>query len=367
MRTPFLLRALSGSVFLVLSSCYLYPSGGNSGRQPGTTSTTVEGCRKQLTLVDGCLGPFMSETAMLREAQRRGMNIQRFDYAPPAENAKGECQTRYLNYYVPQGKPKGIFFYFHGGGGDVGSADHGNIMKSCAELCSRGYVVANIEYRRGWTGTQPLDQWCEQRDPHDEPAAHFKRERKAVLLAFEDAELAVRFAYKKAEESFGKLPSYSTGASFGGTLASYVGYGTPNLARDIKLQGVLNQYGGLAKQDPLYPTVPYFGAGGVEDDLVPFWEGRTYVSPHGEFIYGTGGLGMKLRSMGVEAYVAATCNMGHSRGAISESKLVDDFLNWLNNPRSQTKYMERVGNRGITAMPSDSCYVSWEQLGAAYR
>jgi hypothetical protein len=348
------------------SSCYLYPAEGGPGRTPGTQSSP-EGCRKKLTMINDCLGPFLTEEALAREAQKRGFTIQRFDYAAPAENAKGECQTRYLNYFIPQGTPKGLFFYFHGGGGDVGSADYTDILMSCADLCMKGYVVADIEYRRGWTGTKPLDQWCEQRDPHTEPAANYERERVAAHLSFDDAELAVRFAYQKFKERYGVLPTYTTGTSFGGTLACYVGYGTPNLAREVNLKGVLNQYGGLSVKDPLYATVPYYGAGGVADDLVPFWDGPTYVSPHGEPIYGTGGLGLKLRSKGVKAYIAATCNMGHSRGAISEPELVDNFLNWLKNPRNDTQFIERAGGKGLASVSADSCNIAWQELSVNYR
>lgn len=354
-----------------LTSCYLYPYGGagggnGPGKQPGT-STSPEGCRKKLNMVNDCLGPFLPEAALANEAAKQGFTIERFDYAAPAQNAKGECQTRYMNYFVPSGKPKGLFFYFHGGGGDVGSADYTDILQSCADLCKKGYVVADIEYRRGWTGSAPLDQWCEERDPHKESAANYDRSRISAHLSFEDAELAVRFAYQKAKASYGVLPTYTSGTSFGGTLASYVGYGTPNLAREVNLKGVLNQYGGLSVQDPLYATVPYYGAGGVLDDLVPFWEGPTFVSPDGEPIYGVGGLGEKLRSKGVDAFIAATCNMGHSRGAISESELVDDFLLWLKNPRNATTFVERTGGKGLASESADSCNVAWQQLSIQQR
>lgn len=350
--------------FGIISSCLYYPggSGGNSGTSPN-------GCRKKINLVNGCLGPFLPETTIQREAASRGLNVERMEYAPSADNAKGECQMRYINFFTPKsfsgGKPKGLFFYFHGGGGDVGSADYTEILQSCAMIADMGYIVADIEYRRGWTGTEPLDQWCDEgRDPHDESAANYDRERDAAHLSFEDAELAVRFAYDRIKKQYGVLPTYSTGTSFGGTLASYVGYGEAKLAKEVNLKGVLNQYGGLSQKDPLYATVPYFGAGGVVDDLVPFWNGPTYVSAQGEPIYGTGGLGIELRSRGVPARILATCNTGHGRGAISERELVEDFLDWVEKPSSETTFMERSNGKALAAEPADSCNVPWQTLRA---
>ena len=362
-KNSFLPSAILTLLITGMSGCYLYPTGNQSGGQTGT-QTSPDGCRKKLTMIDGCLGPFMALSTLKSEATKRGFSVERFDYAAPAQNAKGECQTRYMNYFIPSGKPKGVFFYFHWGGGDVGSADYTDILQSCASLCSMGYVVADIEYRLGWTGTKALDQWCEERDPHGESSNNYERERISAHISFEDAELAVRFAYDKAKKSYGVLPTYATGTSFGGALACYVGYGTSNLYKDINLKGVLNQYGGLSQKDPVYATVPYYGAGGVLDDLVPFWNGPTYVSPQGEPIYGVGGLGLKLRTEGIKSHISATCNTGHGRGAISEPELIQDFLDWLDYPKNTTTFMERPNSKTMPAIASDSCNVTWQQLNA---
>ena len=308
--------------------------------------------------VDGVLQPVLSDENLIKEAKRRGIEAERVYYAPPAANSKGDLQVRYYNLFYPVGYPKGVIFYAHGGGGDVGSADGPDILDLCGRLAKSGYYTVNIEYRRGWTGTEPYDNFCQRSDPFNQPPENYVRQRESALQSFEDAIAAVTHGYDKIVALEGlKPPSWATGTSFGGAIASYIGYGTPDFASYINLQGVLNQFGALSMNDPVYSTVPYMGVGGVADDLVPFWDGPTYVNPESEWVYGTGGLGLKLKSMGQDTWIIGTCDAGHGRGATIESEIIKDLIKWTRDATYRpTEFYDRKGNT------VDSCNYSWEEL-----
>ena len=296
---------------------------------------------------------------MQRDASRRGVQFERVDYLPAADNAKGECQRRYYDVYIPPAGGSEVFFYLHGGGGDVGSADYANVSEICMKLTRKGFIAVSIEYRRGWTGTEALDQWCDpNRDPHNATPEQYNRERIAAEMSFADVDSAVRHAYARLTARYGFLVSHVTGTSFGGASAVYVAYGSPGLANEIYLQGCLNQFGGMNQDADFFPTVSYYGAGGVADDLVPFWEGPFFVHPNGIPGYGVGGLGDLARSHGLPTAVVGTCNKGHGRGVMSEEQLIEDYLDFIEMGVSRpTEFLNG-------ARSADSCYYSWQDLRA---
>ena len=325
-----------------------------------------EYCDK-VNVQDNTLQPFISTDVLVSQALSRGFTAERVFYADPAANAKGELQTRYYNLIHPKltgGKARGVFYYFHGGGGDVGSADYQDVLKTCMNLAQLGFWVVDVEYRRGWTGTEPYDQWCSpDRDPHNETKEAYLREREAAHLSFEDAEIAVLDAYERINSP--GIESHATGTSFGGTLAAHIAYGSDRIWKKINLQGCLNQYGGLSMADPLYATVPYFGVGGVADDFVPFWNGPTFVNENGEWIYGCGGLGLALGAMGVDYEIHGTCNKGHGLGAVTEQGAILSYLDFVEyTPRENRIEFYNKTNTAPYIEYVDSCNYSWKELRA---
>jgi hypothetical protein len=341
-------------------------AGGGAATYLGTKGKPTSQDCGRFEFVDGVVQPLLTDAQLQTEAMAMGVEAERVYYAEPAPNAKGEIQLRYLNLLRPTVRPRGVCFYFHGGGGDVGSADARDILAIGAGLAKEGWYFASIEYRRGWTGNEPLDQWCSPgRDPHNETEEAFARQRESALMSFLDAETGARAAYEIARKETGEiLPSFATGTSFGGACASHLGYGLPNFYRDVNLWGVLNQFGGLSQQDPLFANVPYMGVGGVADDLVPFYNGPSFVNENGELLWGCGGLGWKLREMGIPTRITATCEAGHGRGATTEQGIIKAFLDWIQDPdpRQTDFIIETDGPVGVAY--TDSCYYSIEQLRA---
>ena len=328
--------------------------------KPEKVQTPDAPCSKVNVDSAGCLAPFVSDNALRQFVAEQGFTVQRHHYAPAAENAKGECQQRYVNIVYPNSKPRGVFFYVHGGGGDVGSADYTSTMSTCLELARNGYVAASIEYRRGWTGFEPFDQWCDRTDPFKQPAENYEREQVAAYMSFSDAAEAVRFVYGKVSRDYPGLESYISGTSFGGAISLYVSYYFEGLSDSINLQGCLNQYGGYHQEDSIHGGVPLLSVGGVADDLVPFWNGPTYCNPDGVLIYGTGGMGLEVRKYGIPSAIVATCNTGHGRGATDELEILQDLVKYSRRPKNRpTVFLEKTKGG---AVPADSCFIPWQTL-----
>lgn len=108
------------------------------------------------------------------------------------------ASLKYDVYYpvrLNQGPPLPAVIFFHGGGlAECPDKDQYLIQKICSTFAERGFVVFNVEYRRGRT-----------KDPRNELYASAQHQL-AVYRALQDCRGAIRTIIKRQQEQNGQSP-----------------------------------------------------------------------------------------------------------------------------------------------------------------
>lgn len=302
-----------------------------------------------------------------------GVQFERFDYAPEAENVKGHLQRRHVDIYRPQSlavTPTGVVFRIHGGGGDVGFA--GGERDEIKYWIKRGFAYVDVEYRRGWSNLGFCD--AANRDVFNATSAEFARQEPAARLSFADGVLAIDYATHYLDSLYGSLPKLIYGTSFGGAMTAYM-VAVDSALRPLRgplvpwlqanhIIGGLVRYGGVAQSDDVVGAVPMMLTGGAKDYLVPFSGGNSYHHLSGEPIHGVGAL-YQLLAPQTPTQLIATCNMGHADGAIFFNELFDLWLDhtvaaWNGSGSSSSVFYEYFGGTSRDTVPP--CYPTWDDV-----
>lgn len=314
---------------LTLNSCYLLPPRGNGGwggGQGGGQPAGNGGGQSSDTYIDSNF----PDQFWQQNAEQRGVIAERHDYLPAGENAKGVMCRRYIDIYKPKNvKPKGIIVLWHGGGFDVGNADTQVKAEEAIGLTERGYIVCSGEYRRGWTDVQ----FGSGRDPFSVTPREYARLETAVFLAVDDAKEAMRYVRKELGDD---LPMFIQGTSAGGSIVLYTAIIDPNFRGEVNIIGAISGYGGISTEDVIPDIdIPVILAGGLNDPIVPFYEGWYYEAENkSKMGRGVGYVYEELAPRNQPVCLLATCNGEHGFGAVTRDEcwdllfdLVDDTSN----------------------------------------
>lgn len=243
-----------------------------------------------------------------------------------------EYQSRHVHVFGTENpKPEGLALIWHGGGGDVGYAEHEEILQKALHLVSQGFLACVPEYRRGWSNigfneNPQLDPDGNevQRNLFGLSDEEYQRQERSARLSFEDAQLALGFMCSKYPAAASK-GIVMEGTSFGGAIVLQLTVMNPK-AEQYKFLGAVAGFGGVNVADVLAnggklvspKACPLVLIGGTADPIVPFWEGLYYCQG---LIYGLGSAGVAalVRTGGGQAQVIGTVNKGHGYGVVNEA------------------------------------------------
>lgn len=285
------------------------------------------------------------------------------DYAKPELNNPevpwNEYQSRHVHVFGGDNKnPKGLALIFHGGGGDVGYAEHSQILDKALFLAQLGFVAASVEYRRGWSNVGFTDDEIDpdspdaQRNLFNLTTEEYQRQERSARMSFEDTELALDFLALKYPKAAAK-GIIMEGTSFGGAIVLALTVMNPR-AEKYRFRGAVAGFGGINAADiaankgklPNPKICPLVLIGGTADPIVPFWEGNFYCK--GE-VYGLGSAAVAalMRNGGGKALLIGTVNKGHGYGVVSESgheqfQILETFLN---NPINEDRWYKALPNK----------------------
>lgn len=243
-------------------------------------------------------------------------------------NWRGRMQALALDIYFPindnQTSKFPLVVYFHGGGYVSGTKEM--TKEQCSILASKGYIVASVDYRIGWT-QDPVNQ-CES----DEIEAV-----EAFYRAQQDARAALRFLVANAEEySIDTNWIFVAGQSAGASISLAVVYETqdtinyylPGMADKLGLlnnagntlrnkydiKGIGSLWGALEfslniiTPENATPTILFHG---MLDEVVPWNIGYVFGCSNFPENYGSKQIYDRLISYGVPAVAHIDPNGGH--------------------------------------------------------
>lgn len=330
----------------------------------------------------GALDATVPTALILSQVQSWGADFERLDYASPDYNALGHLQRRHVDFYYPNpsnygNRPKGIIIKIHGGGGDVGFASNAGDIPETRYWLDRGFVVADMEYRRGWTNVNFCASDQAPRDVYNATTQEYARQDTAARLSFHDGVMATEFVFLHCANKYGvELDMAMYGTSFGGAMTAYLtcvnqamqgarGEPLASWLRKVKMRGALIRYGAVAQEDDVACLVPVMLVGGVGDYIVPFDGGPSYHNLSGKPILGVGALYDALAPGAPPARLIGTCNKGHSDGAIEVSELFGSWLTLMRNYWSGSESTDSEEYRvqsGKGWLQADPCRQSWEHI-----
>ena len=256
-------------------------------------------------------------------------------YAKPEYNNTNvpwyEWQSRHMHVFgTEHPKPKGLALVWHGGGGDVGYAEHPEIMEKAVYLANQGYVACAVEYRRGWSDVgfkndeANPDGMEVQRDLFNLTTDEYARQERSARMSFEDAQMALDYVVGKFPHA-AKSGIIMEGTSFGGAIVLALTVMSKK-AELYNFQGAVAGFGGVNAADvvangnklPSPTACPLVLIGGTADPIVPFWEGNYYC--HGQLTgLGSAAVADLVRLGKGQAMLIGTTNKGHGYGVIDES------------------------------------------------
>ncbi|MEP7320068.1 MAG: alpha/beta hydrolase [Panacibacter sp.] len=232
-------------------------------------------------------------------------------------NYLGQSQPLALDLYMPTNNSAATTFplilFIHGGGfleGDKRSAKN-----DCQLLASKGFIVASIDYRMGWT-----------KNNVDPCASNINEALNAFYRAQQDARAALRFLVANATTySIDVEHLFVVGASSGAQTALAIPYLTQdsadfyypgisktlglldnsgnNLKNTYSIKGIGSMWGSLintsliTKQNAI-PTIFFHGE---QDGVIPWNTGHGYNCESFPVGYGSAQLYQKLSSLGIPA------------------------------------------------------------------
>ncbi len=272
------------------------------------------------------------------------------------KNWLGQDEQLALDVYLPPAsanvtvKKYPLLVYIHGGGFQTGDKE---TAKDFASLMSeKGFVVAPINYRIGWTQseTNPCDGDTTQ-------------SVEAFYRALQDTRAALRFLAANADKySIDTNWIFVGGASAGGVTSLGVSYYTQELINSsfygvadklgpldagnlltnkYTIKGIVSMWGALKTPDVITKTnaIPTIFFHGEKDNVVPYNVDHFYLCDNYPAAYGTKPLYDILTSFGVPAVAHIDPNGGH--GVYTIQFRVNNsacFLNSLISKNPQTGY-----------------------------
>lgn len=278
-------------------------------------------------------------------------------------NWLGQNESLAMDVYLPDaavndssGKKFPFLLYVHGGGFHTGD-------KSTAENFARlmnlkGYVVASINYRLGWT-----------QDENNACIGDSTQAKEAVYRALQDTRAAMRYAVANADKfAIDTNYVYVGGSSAGGVTSLNVTYVTPDNAAQVfpgvveklgpldatnsltnhyTIKGVVSMWGAMSDLNLITratakPTIFFHGE---LDEVVPYDVSHFYTCDNYPVSYGTKPIYDRLNSLGVPAVANIDPQGGHGVYTVEfRADNIACFLNSLTTKQPQTGYF--VGDMG---------------------
>lgn len=272
-------------------------------------------------------------------------------------NWLGENVQLGMDVYLPEGaiddsseKKYPFLLYIHGGGFHTGD-------KSTAEgfarlMNEKGYVVASINYRLGWTHDE--NNFC---------AGDTLEGRQAVYRALQDARAALRYSVANAEKF--KIDTnwiFVGGASAGGVTSLAVSYITPenaelifpgyaetmgpldatnSLTNQFTIQGISSMWGALSDISIITPSnaKPTIFFHGMKDIVCPYDISHFYSCDNFPASYGSKPIYDRITSFGIPAVANIDPEGGHGVYTIPfRAENTACFLNSLMAKQVETGY-----------------------------
>jgi hypothetical protein len=222
-----------------------------------------------------------------------------------------------------------LIVFAHGGGFWGGEKE--SFSYHLQELAKSGYVVASMNYRKGWDGS-PVD--CE-----GDPASLSE----AVYRAMQDVQACIRYLVANADDYGIDTSMIIAGGESAGVYAMMNGifmteaewsadhpthvdlmgtlnYSTNNYTTDFSVKGFINMWGGMydtAYMDKL-EIVPMINFYGISDDVIPPTSGPIKFCEGYEMVYGAVSLQAKLNNEDV-------CNVMHKNLMAGHEAYLPDY------------------------------------------
>lgn len=310
---------------------------------------TVAGCTKENNFSNNGLNP---SSGVYRD-EVYGSNV----------NWMGQTEQLAMDVYLPptavddsSGRKYPFLLFIHGGGFHTGD-------KSAAENFARlmnqkGFVVASINYRIGWT-----------QDENDACNGDTVQAKQAVYRAIQDTRAAFRYAVANADRfAIDTNWIFVGGSSAGGVTSIAVSYITPENAEDVfpgfaatmgpidadnsltntyRIKGTVSMWGAfntmeIINKDNAKPTIFFHGE---LDRVCPYDVSHFYSCDNFPVSYGSKPLYDRITSFGVPAVANIDPQGGH--GVYTVQFRADNtacFLNSLMSKQPQRGYF--VGDGG---------------------
>jgi acetyl esterase/lipase len=257
-----------------------------------------------------------------------------------------------LDVYVPPGNPRKhpLILFIHGGGFEVG--DKSTAEDFASQMQQKGFVVAPINYRIGWTHSET--DFCDG-DSTEAIEAFYR--------AIQDTRAALRYLVANADiYSIDTNWIFVGGASAGGVATLGVTYynqqtidkympgisaklgpldADNNITANFKIKADINMWGAISTIDVITQSnaVPTIFFHGEKDMVVPYDTDNFYFCSNMPMAYGSKPLYDKLTSLGVPAVAHIDPNGGH--GVYTIPFRADNtacFLNSLMNKQPETGF-----------------------------
>jgi predicted esterase len=228
-----------------------------------------------------------------------------------------QLDIAYPKFLLDRFKKKPCILMIHGGG--FISGDKTQIRYFSEELVRKGYIVAMMNYRKGWdfgTGKRPSDS-C---------TGHSKELLEAIYRSVQDTRAALRFLDHYAEEyGIDRDNMFLCGFSAGAVCAIHTLYLNQNnfkkldpdiveklgalnamgnnLNQQVALKGIISISGGIADTAFIDPdeNTAVLMFHGKKDNIIPFESGRPYNCDENSdypVFYGSRAIANRLRNLG---------------------------------------------------------------------
>lgn len=279
-------------------------------------------------------------------------------------NWLGQTESLAMDVYLPDaaindssGKKFPFLLFIHGGG--FHSGDKSTAEKFAKLMNMKGYVVASVNYRLGWT-----------QDENNTCNGDTTQAKEAVYRALQDVRAALRYSVANAEKfAIDTNSIFVSGSSAGAVAALNVTYVTPenvnqvfpgvaemlgpldatnSLTNHYTIKGVVSMWGAMSDLDLITPAnaKPTIFFHGELDRVCPYDVSHFYSCDNFPVSYGTKPIYDKLTSFGVPAVANIDPQGGH--GVYTVEFTTDNiacFLNSLRTKQPQTGYfMGDTGN-----------------------
>ncbi|CAN5406581.1 hypothetical protein BH10BAC2_BH10BAC2_43630 [soil metagenome] len=269
-------------------------------------------------------------------------------------NWLGQQQELKLDVYLPPSPTAGVKYplivWIHGGGFQVGDKAAGE--KFADLMTVKGFIVAPINYRLGWTHSET--NTCD---------GDTTKASEAYYRAVQDTRAALRFLVANADKySIDTNWIFVGGASAGAVTSLGTAYTTQQVANEYlssttaklgpvdagntltnsyRIKGVLSMWGAVTHPEIITRAnaIPTIFFQGTDDNVVPFDVGHFYICDNFQIGYGTKPLYEKLTGFDVPAVAHIEPGGGH--GVFEDDFRADNsacFLKSLMSKTPQTGY-----------------------------